>query len=72
MKTSTKKFLINQIRFIILGLITLIPFNILFMFLLDSGINNYFEVIWFSIIESVLINIWYNLSVYFDKHDQLW
>lgn len=72
MKPSTKKFLINQIRFIILGLITLIPFNILFMFLLDSGINNYFEVIWFSIIESVLINIWYNLAVYFDKHDQLW
>ena len=72
MKPSTKKFLINQIRFIILGLITLIPFNILFMFLLDSGINNYFEVIWFSIIESILINIWYNLAVYFDKHDQLW
>lgn len=72
MKPSTQKFLINQIRFIILGLITLIPFNILFMFLLDSGINNYFEVIWFSIIESVLINIWCNLAVYFDKHDQLW
>ena len=71
MKSSTKKFLLNQIRFIILGLITLIPFNMLFMFLLDSGINNYFEVIWFSIIESVLINIWYNLACYFDKHNQL-
>lgn len=72
MKTTTKNFIIRQIRLIILGLITLIPFNILFMYLLeDSGINNYFEVIWFSLIESCLINLWYNLAVYFDKHDQL-
>lgn len=74
MKTTHKKFIKRQIFLIILGIITLVPFNLLFNYLITrfkfnniDKFDSYFEIIWFSIVESVLMNVWYNLAIYFDR-----
>ena len=77
MKSLDKQFIKKQIFLIILGIITLVPFNLLFNYLITKfNFNNidkfdsYFEIIWFSIVESVLMNVWYNLVVYFEKSEK--
>ena len=74
MKSLDKQFIKKQIFLIILGIITLVPFNLLFNYLIIKfEVNNidkfdsYFEIIWFSILESVLMNVWYNLVIYLDE-----
>ncbi len=74
MEKFTKNFIKRQIFLIILGIITLVPFNLLFNYLITrfkfnniEKFDGYFEIIWFSIVESVLMNVWYNLAIYFDR-----
>lgn len=74
MEKFTKNFIKRQIFLIILGIITLVPFNLLFNYLITrlkfnniDKFDSYFEIIWFSIVESVLMNVWYNLAIYFDR-----
>lgn len=74
MEKFTKNFIKRQISLIILGIITLVPFNLLFNYLITrfkfnniDKFDSYFEIIWFSIVESVLMNVWYNLAIYFDR-----
>lgn len=74
MEKFTKNFIKRQIFLIILGIITLVPFNLLFNYLITrfkfnniEKFDSYFEIIWFSILESVLMNVWYNLVIYLDE-----
>lgn len=74
MEKLTKNFIKRQIFLIILGIITLVSFNLLFNYLITrfkfnniDKFDSYFEIIWFSIVESVLMNVWYNLAIYFDR-----
>lgn len=70
---NTKNFIKRQIFFIILNLISLIPFNLLADYLVvnyfkESGLG-ILELMWFSLVEAVLFNICYNLWLYYDEKE---